>query len=940
MKVKGLVKIFGAGAVMILLWGETLFAAVPPPAGSCPTTLSGNSFSTFACRSSGEYGDRYLSDPKPGTGEPGEAILTSVDFSNSSYTCSVLLGSDSKEKQTISRKSICGEKIENALAGKSWGTFSGNDAALVSGLNRFYGRFKDGSNVTEIGLSSGILQGTAYSDYETFLQNYATNKYFNQTQIASAMSAVDSVTSYRQTLSSILIGVFTGDPDYFETGFIDATGKVKLKGTIALTGASYTAGMPLELKKEIGGMLQVPSAALLAVKGQNPDAERSVWKVAAANAWQASANQLNLFNEHSLGFLLGLNIDMKKVYNKIIMMFFLIGGLFSIGYFAYRKSLEKYGNEPFQMNKLTFLSTAMISMTFFTAPIINDTNITYNAATPHAVEVQGVDNWTTLAQETIRYTLQTSTYFANMASDMVTARFLKYIAEEFGEMVMSPDDAIALQGVAKEIEKKKYQAVQGLAFYENVCRKYYAKAIDDGDLTMRATEADGQMATAAFSSLDSKAVMASSFIRADRLAVEACSKLEDSLTLVAGDIMQSTADLRNTARVLKEVSEKSGPPAESLKTVIKGMLWGQKVNGWINVVSIPPVYFYMKSAGLLMSSKTKIPAILKSPGTDATSALSGKAEGKTKSSGPEFGMIVESVMLSGYWFVLPGFGEVYSTINGMLKGIYVSQADIFKQLSSDGAGTKADTKTLQRILEAFKNKLSNIAKSTPNVSAKIDQLQQVITTKVDEVDKGGEGLDNIIYLIIAAISLYIAIALVTFGIGIFTILVVSAFLAIKIILYFIQVMIFFIAAPIMGVYYTIMGQGSAKNYLAVFSKTLAGMFLTPLIIVLIAALLMPIAEFFNDFFSYTMAIVITAIGQSSSLAGGASITEAASITTIKGISMVFSHLSTMIVSIILIMNAEGWIKKMIGLEGDVDTFKDSSTEVRGGAGGKTLNPVS
>ena len=328
MRVRGLLKKISVGFALVVLWSGGLQAAVPPASGFCPTTYSGTNFSTFTCRSSGNYGDRFLTDPKPGATDPGEAILTSVDFETSSYTCSILLGTASKEKQTISRKSICNDKIDAKLAGRSWKDFTSIDGSLASGLSTFYGRFKDGSNVPETNLALAIKQSASYSDFETYITNYTNNTYQNQLLITGAITAVDSVANYKQSLASVLVGVFTGDPDYFATGFVDVKGDVSLKSGIKLNGAAYTSGMLDELKKQLASIGALPNSSLASVKGHNPRAEKTAWESAAVSSWigNSATNQLSLFNTHALGFLLGLNIDMKKIYNKIIMMFFLMGG--------------------------------------------------------------------------------------------------------------------------------------------------------------------------------------------------------------------------------------------------------------------------------------------------------------------------------------------------------------------------------------------------------------------------------------------------------------------------------------------------------------------------------------------------------------------------------------------------------------------------------------
>ena len=922
---------------MTLLLAINASAGVSIATGNCD--IKGTDFSTFDCGTKATM-NRYRDAPYPSKTDPKEASLYRVDFRNSTYACQKLLSKTKGATETVNRRSRCGEAIDTVLDKVAWSDYGSMDSDLETMLGTFYNRFKDGSQAMEKDFSDKIDLKPAEKKYSKYLSSFGTNRDENGKMIRAGMSAPDSVTEYDKTLASILLGIFTADPDYFETGFVKVNGDINLNSSIARTPPQYKAGLPPHAENAFAKATLPPIADLAVVPGETELARSARITTKANSLFSSGLDQLKFFNKHALGYLVGLNIDMKKVYNKIIMMFFLVGGLFSIGFFAYRKALEKYGNEPFQVNKLTFLSTAMISMTFFTAPVINDDQPFYSPTFPHIAEVRQVENWSTLAQETIRYTLQTSTYFANMASDMVASRFYQFAAEEQGGVVLMGDDVQAMYSGARAVEQLKYQTIQSLSFYENVCRTYYAEFINKNGQTLAATTSLGAQVTSNYSPLSVDTVLTNAGIQADRISLGACAQLEEKITLASAEIILRVADLNRNVTLLKSQARKGSSSTVATIDIMNTLIWGQKQNGWINVVTIPPLYFYFKNAGLLINSPP--PSYFSKRGDGA-----GDTEGDAENKGGEIAVnfeeaattMTDQLMLSGYWFILPGFSEIYQTINGMLKNIYVSSADIYSAMKQGGTADKGAGGgiALVTFLNKIKTKLSAAAGNSPNAS---NRLQKVIS-QIEVASKAANSkVSNLVYVAMALISLYLAITIITFGIGIFTVLVVSAFLSIKIILYFIQVLIFFIAAPILGVYSTILGQGASKNYLAVFSKSLAGLFLVPLIIVLIAALIPPISVFFNSFFNYTMTLIIAAITMASEQEGITDATGVASVMTIKGIAMIFSYLSAMVVSVMLILNMEGWIKKMIGIEGDVDSFKESSSEFRGGAAGKTLNPVS
>jgi len=769
------------------------------------------------------------------------------------------------------------------------------------------------------------------------------NAWENTLQTALNKYKIDSHTDYDRTLSSILAATFTIDPSYFKTGYLDnTTGEVML----------------LDDKKEIVNNNSIKSIGQAWYEwGSKNDVN---------HVTVTSPSPLDFMSKLVLGYLIKISEALRKVYNEAIMIFFLMGGIYSIGYYAFRKSLEKYGNEPFQMNKISFLSAAIISMVFFSAPTIKDGDVSSTAFIANSTETNAIENWSSLAQETVRYSIQSGTYFANLSSDLVMQAYLSLVGREAGFMNVNPGTIGEFESAIAGVNSKKKILGAQLNFYEDVCRKYFSK---EGDDLFPATPM--AIKNANNSNNDAKGVLSGKGITAKRLDYTACLKMEKSIDQYSANIQKEIIGMQSKATTMREVYNNDGDSAKGLDRLVGLMSYGQNAFGWVFVAAIPVSYFFFDNSEMFLyehkvgnktaGGKGSLIAALQNKGENHDTEQGFVSEISDASQDAILALGTSSMVTNSFWFLVPGFSDIFESIDKQFAKI----------MGMDEKGLPGDKKDGNALLSKFTASIGALASKIPYVSSLLEGLRKYVS--------GGSGAGGAISFAFTIAAFYIAVLVIVYAISATTIVAISAMLVLKITLFYIELMMFFMAIPIMGIYYTVLNKGGGKNYLAHFSQSVAMIFVTPLLIVFITAMLIPAAEFFSNFFDLMMKMLYVVMDEGgtalsdinqaatttqvenagigewlsnkwTALKGNGSIWTPTGVNTgamqkvvtlisLNGMTKIFSYFATLIISLILIVNYKSWFSKMVGIDGGVDSMKEVSGEMKQGAGGKALNPL-
>ena len=889
------------------------------------TGCSSSNWSTIVC------------PPGKGEQEGKEVTLDEVNVIRGTATCVIDKGGNHEELKIIDND--CDESIAKDVSSNK------GDAMLShskSNMEKYMNRMENRGVIFDKSLIDSLKKSPILSDIQK-LQDLAKQggdaykKAFSN--MVKSLKA-DSRTDYSHTLAAILAGTFTLDPDYFKKGYINGAGEISLKPEFTKLQSVSKDATTL-----IGGVFKWFSQ----IFSKDDGVKEQI----------SSIGPISFMDKQVLGYFVIVSEGLRKVYDNLSMILAALGVLFSIGYYAFRKTLEKYGNEPFQSNQLSFFASLAFAIMFFTAPIIHDGELSPSNGTFKFQNKEDAKNWSSLAQEAIRQTVQTSTYFANYSADIVMQGYLQLLAYKMGVINISESEIKAKEGRLLDAEKLKIGMLKELDFYEEVCRPYFELKEDElfskqgtqqrlGDINNNNNEGKG------------KAFLQSKQIEADLLGYDGCSIVEAH---VAKTLYSSLKRHISLAEEIKSQASFINANVESIEKVtglFTLLTFSHNMSGWVFVPVIPVSYFYFSNSDLFLYSNA----------TDDTKQISiaegivnadNNAKARSEDKDVGVGAIAEeglksilgsSIVKSTFWFIVPGFSELYKSLKEQLQGMYISTVDIYnanlaKKKSEDGAAKDILAKGVKK-LSKLVNKASWVGK--------------IISTLLDVIVGSSGEKSSFVYAALGIIAFYISVILITYMVSLITIMVVSAYLSFQVVMYFIEVLLTFFTAPFLGVYFAFMSKGSTKNYLSHFGVTLGVLFASPILIVLIGSLLIPISMLFDTIFGQIMAIIMAVLDVGSqSLTDAltsstphegfpADIGDAATrvstsmdrimtTTSLQGMVMIFSKFSTLVLSVVMIHNYKDWFTQKAGLDGGMNMTKETTSEIKSGVAGKALNPV-
>lgn len=738
--------------------------------------------------------------------------------------------------------------------------------------------------------------------------------------IASGLDPLDSHSNFDKTVPSIITGVLTLDSDYFEknggkTRYINEVGEVAINPEkIAVTRNSSWTGRVWDNIKGI-------------FSGENS---------ATATSSYHTFNPMKFMDQQVLGYYVYLAENLLAGYMTIVYIIFMSGAMWGGGYYAYKKFLSKSTKEEdFKVNKMTYLLTAALGFVFFTAPLVS-TPVEKTGAIEKAIYKDNSGNdsstgygYSTLAQQTVRYSAQLATYFGNVESDYAMKAYLALIQFKQG-MLEDPTDAInAIDERMRVVEMKLVEAGFASNYLEKVCKPYFS-GVDIFKLSQ--SQADSMNMTS--KTADSDAALSSTGISADRLHIDSCLAQNQKMSDIASMVIASKKSINQELDTYKKLYGNSstgfGGSSSEQRTFynfMQMMIWTQNNFGWMASVTPHSSYLFFKNinafeyqSGLTDESDSDRAQNF-SQGMDDYSAQKGEKAGKVSLAPVDAvegvsGFVVGMVVNNSTWFIVPGFKGVYDFFKSNLQEIsFRGQTGEFTPMASR--------------LNTMKDSLTGVISKVPVIGQIFGGIGKFITVVM--------GIDDYIQfqILITFLSFFLAMWVVTTMISTITVLSVTVFLTFKIVMFFVELIIFFMTAPVVGIYTTIMS-AEPQQYLKNFATNLGMIIITPIMIVSASYLVLPISEFFKGLFSALVTLIFKVFDKggedlNQDIVGTNildALTKQTALASMQGVADIFAMISTIIISYIIIFNYREWFTKLIGLQGVLDHTRSAYSEMK------------
>jgi len=922
----------------------------------CGSFLNPTSFSSYSCPlgainiSSGDSSPTNNNIITTGNNNEGggdeqeeekEQTLSYIDFKTGEYACVVGEGEKTFESKL---PSDCQNKLRKAIPPLSQQDKLNSD--IKQNLVKFSNRF------TEFGIKF---------DTSAFDSAFDTGSISNQITRVQAKAAdsktgmihwddvfkdmikdnkIDSHTNFETTVSAILAGIFTVDPTFFEDGYVDKAGRVSVNERLYFKNVFYEQ---FNKNDGVGDGIWDWVASLVGAGQSEKEKKKVIVDI---------KSPMDFMDKQVLGFIVQIAEAFRKAYNEIIVIFFLLGGIYSSSYYAFRKMQEKYGNEPFQINKISFLSTAIMSFVFFAAPIVDDGKVnepsfrvqTSDNMTEEEKLLQ-LSNFSSLAQETLRFAVQNGAYYANLTSDYAMHAYLWLIAKKNGFFSINANDINDLYGELNDLNNRKIILSSQLNFYENVCRPnfYFENA--------ETFSQDEEIQKKFDMVMKNKEALSSVGIEADRLSYKFCASLQNQIMRESENIGVASYALKDRLNIYVSLYNTSSESGKAIKGLGNLMIFGQNTFGWIFSPAVPVSYYFFKRSDIFLYDKVvdreenkKLFSRMMERNTDKYRKVHDIKLGTgNRLENSILALTTNNYIQNGFWFIVPGFSSIYDSINGTLQKSYMSDIDLFNKDITDGEAAGG-------IISSFG---SLIGKLNP-----ISAVKGAFSSLLDETSDSTGKKSKFFAMMLSLMAFFISITIITFVITTVTIIVISAYLVLKITMYFVEILMTFLVIPILGIYYTIISKGGGKNYIANFSIHTAMLFVTPVLIVFISSLIIPLSELFEQIFAALMNVIYVVIrdgetflrttvetsnatGASAGTIEGvtASIQKIFVLTSLMGMTKVFTAFATLLMGFIAITTSKGWLMKLAGLDGAVDSFKEGMSEIKHSTAGKAINPV-
>ncbi len=392
-----------------------------------------NDISGFKC-------PKYSTLPAAKKGIKTEATITNIDFYTGDYTCVYnFLNSKSFYKLRLNNKS-CKSALKastnqiqniNSMANinfTDYGIYNNDDLSAYKS-NEKYSIFNFSQNIKDV-----------YDELQSGIDSLKSERNKKKTFI-DIKNDLDSHKHFQYTLPSLITGIITTDPDFFQNRVIGENGDLQIRPTPAI------------FSKDTGVASFVDTI------------DRKLW-----------------------GFYYYLMKNMGTAFGNIITLIFGLGtiGVFGFAYIKKTALMHKQNSGMEDFNFLTKFLGVFATFTFFAAPIIPTHSTIPDQFIYHnngdVAVSKDVSHNSTLIKTFLRFVFQKGTFWANEVNDYGYYSYLKYIENNYGNfktdnLTKNYKDNVSVLLQKQVLLKEKVN------FFEQTCGfNYYSVLENNQDL--------------------------------------------------------------------------------------------------------------------------------------------------------------------------------------------------------------------------------------------------------------------------------------------------------------------------------------------------------------------------------------------------------------------------------------------------------------------------
>lgn len=838
-------------------------------------------------------------------------ILQSVDLKSGKFTCLKYL-----EGQTEPQKidfSIDSARLQN------------EKAALKNFINQdlstnvvFYNQ-----------LGSYVFPGNTVSGASTYISSLNISELLNRNNALSSLSFdsnntainIDSHTNADHTLSNILTGIFTLNPDYFKEDTIDESGRLNIHDYALDNGTTQQIN---EQPSVIDSVLR------LFATEKNETIDLSIISLT------------DFMDKKFWGYYVYFLINVEQAFNYIIGTLILFGLLFitgKSGYSKIKKSLFKIQENYEKTNISNIALSGLLAVGFFLIPVSTSSiNVPekFLYESQNSINNSNLDSefyqQSTLAKTTIRYFAELGSTWANTVSDYSLYTYLRFLESKQGfitkRQVTQNEDAI------KKLFEEIFYLKKDYDFLNYVCKPAYSSYLSTNQ---RFNTVSKEASEELFSPINLSSTDIGSSLKIDRINPEVCQKLEKDVFVNSRKILSDYAYLRQQIKINEAIMNNTNniqSQKVGFATFVDLVKFQQNNYGWINSVGVPVTYnLFFQNSNPVFNEDIQLEKIKESNDYNIVSAWSKNNEEKTEIKNS----IDDSVLATIFghlqskfvWFMIPGFDSVYEKVHQYFQNV--------AGLDPTAKELKEKESRLDTAVTAAKYFIGGATGGPLGV------LSAAIMSAVSSFAGFiGKAITNALqYGILMYISLVVAIFIMTMMITSLFLIIVASATIIKIVIYYLEVIILAITVDLLLFYALVTNK---KEYFEGFmGKSLIILILTPLSIVFASYIYVFISTAATELYLMlvgmtfdTMTIANQTIISNSENSFFNGLNAMISAISLKALGVVVIHFMSAILGIYLIFKLKDMLLNQIGINSDDSNLSKMTESLQGRITGETV----
>lgn len=266
----------------------------------------------------------------------------------------------------------------------------------------------------------------------------------------NSIKGIDSHTNYKATLPTILAGIITLNPEFFDS---DEKGNFRLVNNI-------------------GELTLNPAFVKIYSEDHSQDSFVGKFATLISSLFSDNTDNVKTFkitdfmDKQMLGFLAYLTQSLMIGYNELLSYIFLSSVLISIFFYANNILRNGYKNKKFTPQiPLKQLSGMIVVFIFFLVPITKTGFIT--------IKNKQEDHYTTLAQDLFIHSIQMGNYFANFTNDHLMTAYVALLNFKMGMIQdIMPRTLMEIKIGSAQIDSDKADLASKTDLYNTFCRPH------------------------------------------------------------------------------------------------------------------------------------------------------------------------------------------------------------------------------------------------------------------------------------------------------------------------------------------------------------------------------------------------------------------------------------------------------------------------------------